>query len=322
MKPEYEKKPTPSFRELVQQEQIFAPCVWDCRTARAAELCGFKAMLLSGGQLAESVAGLPDIGLITADDLVQSTERICNYSSLPLIVDADDGFGETPLTAYRLVQRLIRAGAKGCTIDDTTGVRGWNRWGFAMMRGYKDGDIKHEVVPRENWLAKVAASLEAAKGQDFLVIARTECKLEYGIDEAIARCQAAEAIARELGVQIMTLIIGLKTIEEARKVGQAVPGWKMWPDVMSKNGKADVDLADVAPYGFRFVTCHVFEKAAMYGMALYGKRTLADRSTVFHDEHDMGGMPAEERARWLDMGLDYYIGIEEEFNALAERHKG
>ncbi len=141
MKKEYVKKPTPSFIDLVKEEQIFAPCVWDCRTARAAELCGYKALMLSGGQLAESVAGLPDIGLITADDLVQSVERICNYSSLPLIVDADDGFGETPLATWRLVTRLIKAGAKGCTIDDTTGIRGWNRWGFAMMAGYNDGDI-------------------------------------------------------------------------------------------------------------------------------------------------------------------------------------
>ena len=95
------KKTVPSFKELVAKEQIFAPCIWDCRTARAAELAGFKAALLSGGQLAESVVGLPDIGMITADDLVQSTERICNYSSLPIIIDADDGFGETPLTRYR-----------------------------------------------------------------------------------------------------------------------------------------------------------------------------------------------------------------------------
>lgn len=320
MKSEYQKKPTPSFREMVRKEQIFAPCVWDCRTTRAAELCGFQAVMLSGGQLAESVAGLPDIGLITADDLVQSTERICGYSSLPVIVDADDGFGETPLAAYRLVQRLIRAGAKGCTIDDTTGIRGWNRWGFAMMNGYRDGDIKHEVVSRENWLAKVAASLEAARGTDFLVIARTECKLEYGIDEAIARCRAAEAIAKEMGVDVMTLIIGLKTIEEAKKVSEEVHGWKMWPDVMSKNGKADIDLKDVIPYGFNFVTCHVFEKASMFGMYVYGKKTLAERSTVFHDEHDMGGIPAQEIPKWIDMGLNYYIGIEEEFNEMAKKY--
>lgn len=320
MKPEYTKKLTPSFIELIQKEQVFAPCVWDCRTSRAAELSGFDALMLSGGQLAESIAGLPDIGLITADDLVQCTERICNYSSLPLIIDADDGFGETPLCTYRLVTRLISAGAKGATIDDTTGIRGWNRWGFAMMNGYKDGDIKHEVVSRENWLTKIAAALEAAKGKDFLVIARTECKLEYGLDEAIIRCKAAEAMAKEMGVPVMTLIIGLKTIEEAEKVSREVTGWKMWPDVMSKNGKPDINLDDVIPYGFNFVTTHIFEKASMFGMYLYGKETLAARNTVFHDTHDMGGMSAEEQGRWSDMDLNYYIGIEDDFNKMAEKY--
>ncbi len=316
----YNKTRVKSLQELVKEEQIFAPCVWDCRTARAAELTGFKALMLSGGQLAESIVGLPDIGLITADDLVQSTERISNYSQLPVIVDADDGFGDTPLTTYRLIKRLINAGAKGCTLDDTTGIRGWNRWGFAMMNGYKDGDIKHEVVSREKWLAKIAAALEAAKGTDFLVIARTECKLQYGLEEAIIRCKAAEEIAKEKGVDVMTLIIGLKTIEEAEIVNREVKGWKMWPDVMSKNGKPDVVLSDVEPYGFNFVTCHCYEKASMYGMYLYGKHTLADRNTVFHDDHDFGvNMPAEEIYKWMDMDLSGWIGVEEEFNETAKK---
>ena len=83
--------------------------------------------------------------------------------------------------------------------------------------------------------------------REFEITRRTECKLEYGLDEAIARCQAAEAMAKEMGVDVMTLIIGLKTIEEAKKVSEAVPGWKMWPDVMSKNGKPDIDLTDYTP---------------------------------------------------------------------------
>lgn len=315
----YVKKEVRSLKELIMEEQIFAPCVWDCRSARAAELSGFKALMLSGGQLAESVAGLPDIGLITADDLVQSTERISNYSSLPVIVDADDGFGDTPLTTYRLITRLINAGAKGCTLDDTTGIRGWNRWGFAMMNGYKDGDIKHEVVSKEKWLSKIAAALEAAKGTDFLVIARTECKLQYGLAEAIDRCKAAEAMAAEMGVDVMTLIIGLKTIEEAEIVSKEVKGWKMWPDVMSKNGKPDIDLYDVEPYGFNFVTCHYLEKASMYGMYDYGKHVIKDRNTVYHDDHDMGGMSADEMKKWMDMDLNYWIGIEEEFNESAKK---
>lgn len=309
----------PSFKELVAREQIFAPCIWDCRTARAAQLAGFKAALLSGGQLAESVAGLPDIGLITADDLVQSTERICRYSSLPIIVDADDGFGETPLNTYRLMKRLIQAGAKGCTLDDTTGIRGWNRWGAAMMKGYKEGDIDHAVIGKKEWLAKIAAALTAAKGTDFLVIARTECKLKYGLDEAIARCQAAVEMAKDIGTEVMTLIIGLKTIEEAKQVGRAVESWKMWPDVMSKNGRPDVYLSEIEPYGFNFITCHYMEKASMYGIYDYSKRVFADRNTVYADGHDMGGMSQQEREQWMDMGLNYWLDIEDQFNDEAGR---
>ncbi len=314
-----EKKKVASLKELVEKEQIFAPCIWDCRTARAAELAGFKAALLSGGQLAESVVGLPDIGLITADDLVQSTERICNYSSLPIIIDADDGFGETPLTTYRLIKRLIKAGAKGCTLDDTTGIRGWNRWGAAMMKGYKEGDIEHRVIPKKEWLAKIAASLEAARGTDFLVIARTECKLKYGLEEAIERCKAAEAMAKDMGVDVMTLIIGLKTLEEAERVSKEVQGWKMWPDVMSKDGKPDVVLSDIEPYGFNFITCHYMEKASMYGIYDYSKHVISDRNTVYADEHKMGGMTPEEQGKWIDMGLNYWLDFEDEFNKEADK---
>ena len=65
---------TKSLRELVAEKQIFAPCVWDLMSARAAEQAGYEATLLSGGALADWVCGLPDIGLITADDLVRATE--------------------------------------------------------------------------------------------------------------------------------------------------------------------------------------------------------------------------------------------------------
>lgn len=305
-----EKMKKTTLRELLQKEQIFAPCIWDCRTARVAEVAGFKAALLSGGQLAESICGLPDIGLITADDLVQSTERICNYSPLPIIIDADDGFGDTPLTTYRLTQRLARAGAMALTLDDTTGIRGWNRWGAQMMGGYKDGDIDHKVISKEDWLAKTKASLAACEGTDCMVIARTECKLKYGLDEAIERCVRAI----ELGAE-MTLIIGLKTLEEAKKVAKHVPGWKMWPDVMSKNGIPDIELKDVAPLGFNLVTMHYLEKGSMYGMMDYSKHVIKDGSTVYSDQHDMGMTP-EERKKCMSLNLDWWLDLEKEFKAL------
>ena len=296
-----------TLRELVAKGQVFTPCIWDCRTARVAEVAGYKAALLSGGQLAESVCGLPDIGLMTADDLVQSAERICNYSPLPIIVDGDDGYCETPLNAYRTTRRIAHAGAMALTLDDTTGFRGYNRWGAQFARGCKDGEIDHPVMPMKDWLAKIRASLAACHGSDCMVIARTESKLKYGLDEAIERCVRA----RELGAE-MTLIIGLKTLEEGLRVARHDPGWKMWPDVSSRNGVPDVALEEIEPLGFNLVTMHTLEKGAMYGMLDFSRHVIRERNTVYVEQHDMG-MTAEERAKGMDMAVDWWLEIEKGF---------
>jgi 2-methylisocitrate lyase-like PEP mutase family enzyme len=276
-----EKRKT--LRDLVAHKQIFAPCVWDVMSANAAEQAGFEATLLSGGALSQCVHGVPDIGLITADDLVRSTEYVCAANPLPCCIDADDGYGETPLHTYRTAQRLVQAGAMSFTLDDTTGFRGYNRWGMKFRSGIEDGKIIHPVVSRKVWLAKIKAALDACEGSDCMVIARTESKLQYGLDEAIDRCQ----LALKLGAE-MTLIIGLKNLDEGKKVSTHVPGWKMWPDVQTFNGKPDVELADIEKLGFCFVTTHIFERAAMAGMIDFGKHCLQARSMVYHDTHRMG----------------------------------
>ena len=296
-----------SLRELVATEQVFAPCIWDCFSARAAELTGYKATLLSGGALGFSMSGVPDIGLLTADELIWATERIATYSPLPMIVDADDGYGETALNAYRTTARLARAGAMALTIDDTTGVRGYERWGQQLRGGAGDGTIDHPVVPRDAWLAKIKASLAACEGTDCMLIARTEAKLKHGLDEAIERCIRAV----ELGAE-MTLIIGLMRIEEARKVAEHVPGWKMYPDVASVNGVPDVRLDDIGALGFNLVTMHYLEKATMFGMLDYGKHVIADRTTVYADSHDMGGLSPEERRNTMP-GDRWWLDSEEEW---------
>jgi methylisocitrate lyase len=295
-----EKKIT--LKALLEREQVFAPCVYDCLSARAAELTGFKAILLSGGALAYSMSGVPDMALLTADEVVWATDRIATYSPLPLIVDADDGYGETPLNAYRTTARLVKAGAMALTLDDTTGVRGWER-----LVTSRDGPSKHEVIPREKWLAKVKASLAACEGTDCLLIARTECKFRYGLEEAIERCLRAIDLGAE-----MTLIIGLKTLEECQDVSKHVPGWKMYPDVMSKNGVPDVELDEIAPLGFNLVTMHYLEKGAMYGMLDYGKHIFADRNTAYSDEHDMGGLSKEEQFNSISMNYKKWLDFEKE----------
>lgn len=264
------------LKDQLSQGQVFAPCVWGCFSALAAEKTGFQSALLSGASLSVDMCGLPDIGLITADDLVKGTEALTRYTDLPIIVDADDGYGETPLHAYRLAKRLQMAGAQGMSVDDTTGTRGFERFFMAMRAQEKN--IPHPVVSRELWLAKLKAALEATKGTNFLVIARTEAKMQYGLEEALIRCR----LAREIGAE-MTMIIGITTEEEAEIVSKNDPGWKMWPDVMSRNGVPDVQLDKLEELGFNLVTMHVFEKGALAGMVDFGLHTIQERTTVYHD---------------------------------------
>ena len=292
-----QKKTT--LKELLEKGQVFAPCIWDCVTARSAELCGFGATVLSSGALAWSMLGMPDLGLLTVDEVVFATERIAQASSIPLIIDAEDGYGESSIHTYRTVSRLAKAGAMAVMIDDTTGIRGWERQLYQDTRLY-------ETIPQRNWLAKLEAAMAACEGTDCMLIARTEAKFKYGIEESIDRCVKAH----ELGAP-MTLAIGIQGMDDARKIAENVPGWKMYPDVKSKNGVPDVELADVAKLGFNLVTMHYMEKAVQFGLMTYGLENAKNGSTVFSDSHDMGGVGDKCRGKfstykfWLDMEKEF-----------------
>ena len=283
-------------------QQVFAPCIWDCVTARAAELAGFDACVLSSGALAWSMLGMPDLGLLTIDEVVFATKRISDFSSLPLIIDAEDGYGESPLHAYRTVKRLAEAGANAVMIDDTTGIRGWER------QLYQDNRI-YEVIPEDRWLAKLKAAMAACEGTNCILIARTEAKFKYGMEEAIKRCQHAAAIGAP-----MTLAIGIRGMEDARELAAAVPGPKMYPDIKSKNGIPDIKLDEVKPLGFDLVTLHFMEKAVEFGLMDYSFENAKNKTTVYSDTHDMGGL-----GKKLPMGsfstFKKWLDMEQEFNS-------
>ena len=201
------------------------------------------------------------------------------------------------------------------TLDDTTGTRGYGRWAKALRDGDPFGTIPHPAVSRDVFLAKTRAALDACSGSECMLIARTETALQYGLEEAIERCIRAE----ELGAE-MTLVIGLRTLEEGTEVAKHVKGWKMWPDVMAPGGVPDVNFEDIEKLGFNYVTAHCITKGASYGMTSWGKRVLEDKSTVFHDEHDMG-ITEEEAAhldmfqmahdkQWFDREAKYWKGLE------------
>ena len=207
-----EKREKPGFLELMAHGPLMAPCVYDCVSARLVEQAGFQALCLSGGELAASLCGFPDIGLVTMEELVGAVERIASCTSVPMLVDIDTGFGNE-LNLIRTCKRIAAAGAKAVHLEDQT---------FPKRCGHLRGK---EVIPREAYLSKVAAAAWALKGTGCALIARTDSYHVLGKEEAIARCN--DAI--DAGADI-TFVEGTATVEDIIEVGQRVKGPKMFGD--------------------------------------------------------------------------------------------
>jgi methylisocitrate lyase len=286
-----EKKAT--FRDLLKQQQLFAPCVYDCMTARAADLCGYKALMLSGGAIAYSQDGLPDMAFASIDEIIWATERITNVNPWPLIVDADDGYGESPAVVYRNMYRVAKAGAMGITVDDSTGIRGFER-----MHS-KNPTSGHAVVSKELWLSKIKASLAACEGTDCVVIARigVSTRTPEGFKEAIDRALRAQDLGAEM------IMLGTFNMDIGRRVAKYVKGWKMWPDIFSVNGVPNCDLHEIDGLGYRYVTMHLFEKAIMYGMMKCGTENSKNGNPIYSAMLDVNGV--SQLPKQMDIINDY-----------------
>jgi methylisocitrate lyase len=245
-----------TLKKLMAQECVLAPCVYDCSSARAVEMSGFKAMMFSGGELSLSMNGIPDMGMISLPELEWAVSRVCNFSPLPLAVDIEDGFGG-PLSVYRTCERMAKAGVSAVQLED-------------------EAPDRNGLLSREDYFAKVKAAVAALKGTDCMLLARTNADPATELDEGIERCIGAV----ELGAEITT-VVKLNNLKDAQEVARRVPGWKMYPDVSAKDGILEVTVADVYPLGYNFITMHFLLKASMDGMLEHGKRNFAEQGNVY-----------------------------------------
>jgi len=154
-------------------------------TARMAEATGFRALYLSGGGVAANSLGLPDLGISTMDDVLIDIRRITEASTLPLLVDADTGWGGA-FNIARTVRSFIKAGAAGMHIEDQV---------QSKRCGHRPGK---EVVPPEEMVDRVKAAVDARTDPAFVIMARSDALASHGLDEMIERlvaCVAAGADA-------------------------------------------------------------------------------------------------------------------------------
>lgn len=208
---------------LSARRAVTLPGAANAMFARVIEEQGFEACYVTGAGIANMHLGAPDIGLTTLTEIATTAAMIADAVDLPLLVDADTGFGNA-VNMTRTVRVLERAGAAGIQIEDQV---------FPKKCGHFTGK---DVIPLPEMLAKIKAAVDARRDQDFQIVARTDARAIDGIDAAIDRAHAfAEAgadatfveaptdfdemarIARELPVpQIANIVFGGKTPDPGR----------------------------------------------------------------------------------------------------------
>jgi len=145
--------------------------------ARMAERVGYRAIYLSGGGVAAGSLGIPDLGISTIDDVLTDVRRITDVCSLPLLVDADTGFGGA-FNLARSVKALIKAGAAGCHIEDQVG---------AKRCGHRPGK---EIVSSGEMVDRIKAAVDARGDDSFVIMARTDALANEGLNAALDRAAA------------------------------------------------------------------------------------------------------------------------------------
>jgi len=211
---------------------VVAPGAYDGLTAMLVAQAGFPAVYMTGA--GTSVAhGYPDFGLLTETEMVANAARMARAVDIPLIADADTGYGNE-LNVIRTIQDYERAGVAGVHIEDQVSPK---------RCGHLDDK---ELVPTEDWLAKIRAAVHARRDPDFLIIARTDARAVMGFEEAIARANAAAAAGAD-----MLFVEAPATLEEVAAVPKRVNAPCLL-NVVWGGKTPDIDLRDAEAMGYKF----------------------------------------------------------------------
>ena len=256
---------------LNASEKCFlVPCVYDCASQRAMEMCGFPVTLLSGGEVSITHNGCIDYGFTNLTDLESVVSRVSQTSSLPLIADIEDGFGGT-LAVYRAAKILSKAGAAAIQLEDSA-----------------DMEDSTKLLPRDKYMAKVRAALEALEGTDCLLIARTNADPfdPEQMKEGCERLQEAIEIGKARGQYVLAMMVLIVDLEHAKEMAKIVTGPKIFADVRAEKNpdgtyRPSVTMEDLTPLGFKMCSTHFTLKAAMEGMLEHGMENLKNQSVAY-----------------------------------------
>jgi methylisocitrate lyase len=276
---------------LRRGDTLVMPGVYDALSARLATRAGFDVIFISGYSVAATALGEPDFGVLTQTETVNTARAVCRATPLPVIVDADTGYGNA-VNVVRTVGELAAAGAAGIFLEDQVWPK---RCGH--MRGKR-------VIPLEEQLQKLRAAIDARAAGDLFIVARTDARAAVGLEEAIRRGRAF----RDAGADAV-FIEAPESVEELRAVSAAVPG----PLVanMVEEGLTPLQTPEaLRTLGYQLI---VWPLTGLFASA----RALGDAYATLRRTGTSAGL----RERQMDFAeFNELIGVEEKY-ALDHRYR-
>jgi len=268
-------------KQMDQKGIIIAPGCYDALSSKIIEEVGFKTIYLTGHGISVSLIGKTDAGLTTMSEVVVRARDIINSVSIPVIVDADTGYGN-PINVQRTVTQLEQAGAAGIQLEDQV---------WPKKCGHFPGK---KVIPKGEMIQKIRAAVEARKDSDLVIIARTDAYYTSGIDEAIDRVNAYIENGADIG-----FLDGLESMDNLRRQVSEVKGPVLAN--MVEGGKTPfLTPSELEKMGYKIV---IFPLSLMYSatfsMLECAKSLLKSETTngirnkmmVFEEFNDFMGLP-------------------------------
>ncbi len=229
--------PRALHRLLASDEPVLAPGAFDALSARIIEEAGFAAVYMTGFGTSAALLGRPDVGLLTQTEMVENARRIVQAVSLPVIADADTGYGN-PLNVIRAVREYERAGVAAIHLEDQVTPK---------RCGHMEGK---QVISPDEMVAKVRAAVAARQSADFVLIVRTDARAVEGLAAALDRAERY----RDAGADAI-FVEAPQTEDEVAQVAERLRGTPLLFNWAEGGKTPPLPLETLRALGYRLVIC-------------------------------------------------------------------
>ncbi|MCK4783178.1 MAG: isocitrate lyase/PEP mutase family protein [Desulfobacteraceae bacterium] len=227
---------------LAEEKTILVPGAYDAFSAKILKQAGFQVVYMTGSGVTASLTGMPDVGILTMTEMVNQARNIVNAVDLPLICDADNGYGN-PINVIRTVKEYERAGVAGIHIEDQVAPK---------KCGHFEGK---QVIPAEEMVNKIEAAIYAREDDDFLLIARTDTRSVIDLSEALERAR----LYVKAGVD-MIFVESPQSVDELRIISNELSNVPLLVNMVEGGKTPTLPFEELREMGFKIVlypTCGI-----------------------------------------------------------------